>query len=729
MAKGYHAQFITNLELKSKEVTLNFYLESLDPSVTNFLAGTVFKEQTNTPVSNAVITLTNLDGPEILYRTRTNREGYYQFTSIYPGNYELSAVARGFQEFRENIEIRHNSWITEFNIYLKPIISDILVTLHGNVWEVGSELKAVYPAQIILIGVLASGEAAVYYTENNPDGSYKIENIIPSNYLVICAAPGYQTKIIRNFPLYQPLHQLDFYLSPITYKWGYISGKIYFDRLGTPVHGAKIRFISENAKYHHTASDIDGKYIVRLPVGKYYVLCSYRDPNGYNYYQEYYDDVHSIADATPVAVEENQITPHIDFGIPYPSHQLSVTISGRVTDNDDMPLGKALVKAWQINVPSFSCDKQIYFAWTDDDGKYEINFDLNLHNMTRPTPLYGFIVSAEKDDYKTEFYDEKPAPYLADILWVYQDTVFTDIDFTLDPKDAPNSISGIITSADDNALAHAFVLGVNSRNGEIVFTYSNNLGQYTLCALKPDYYYLLFTAAGHVPEFYNDVHNWEDATPVLANGTVEGIDASLTPIYWDVYDGIVAGVVCDNTGRALAGALITVKNEQGLVVGYTLTDAAGGYEITGISDGNYQVFATKVNYVTQISPIDFNSVESEMLVVNFTMDETLTKLPDNGNDQINLPTSIKLLANYPNPFNPLTHIQFAVPSAQRVRLVIYDILGRQVKNVLNDMLPAGWYTVQWDATDNRGEGVSAGVYFYSMETAEQRIVKKLVYYK
>jgi hypothetical protein len=342
--------------------------------------------------------------------------------------------------------------------------------------------------------------------------------------------------------------------------------------------------------------------------------------------------------------------------------------------------------------------------------------------------MYGFIVSAEKKGYKIEFYDEKPAPYLADILWAYTSTLFSDIDFTLDPVNAPNSISGILKDEAGQGIAGGFVIAVDACSGEIIFTYSNNMGQYTLEALKPHYYYLLFIAQGFVPEYFDDVHVWEDATPVLAYGTVNGIDATLTSMYRNVLSGIVAGQISDDQGRALSGVLVAIQNDQGKILGYDLTDDKGGYEINGIGDGNYQVVATKVNFASQSSNIDFNFGISEIMVVDFELEQTVLSLPELS-QEVNLPDQIILMPSYPNPFNPVTNIQFSNPSTQEVRLIIYDILGKRVKKLVHETLPAGWHTFKWDARDDRGQHVSSGVYFYSLETNGQRFVNKLVFSK
>ncbi len=75
-----------------------------------------------------------------------------------------------------------------------------------------------------------------------------------------------------------------------------------------------------------------------------------------------------------------------------------------------------------------------------------------------------------------------------------------------------------------------------------------------------------------------------------------------------------------------------------------------------------------------------------------------------------LPTGFRLYQNYPNPFNPTTTIKFGLPKQSQVSLIIYDILGREVKELVNDKLQAGYYHFTWDATR-----FASGVYFYRIE--------------
>jgi hypothetical protein len=86
-----------------------------------------------------------------------------------------------------------------------------------------------------------------------------------------------------------------------------------------------------------------------------------------------------------------------------------------------------------------------------------------------------------------------------------------------------------------------------------------------------------------------------------------------------------------------------------------------------------------------------------------------------------LPTSYLLSQNYPNPFNPSTQITFTIPKQSRVRLVIYDILGREVATLLNENKPPGIYTVQW-ITSN----IPSGVYFCQFSATDAVEIRKLI---
>jgi hypothetical protein len=99
-------------------------------------------------------------------------------------------------------------------------------------------------------------------------------------------------------------------------------------------------------------------------------------------------------------------------------------------------------------------------------------------------------------------------------------------------------------------------------------------------------------------------------------------------------------------------------------------------------------------------------------------------------ERIAIPTlSPVLRQNIPNPFNPTTSISFTVPARSRVRLDVYDVEGRHVKTLFDDMIEAGTRSARWDGTNERGDQVGSGVYFYQLRTAETLLTRKMVLLK
>ena len=79
-----------------------------------------------------------------------------------------------------------------------------------------------------------------------------------------------------------------------------------------------------------------------------------------------------------------------------------------------------------------------------------------------------------------------------------------------------------------------------------------------------------------------------------------------------------------------------------------------------------------------------------------------------------LPAKFDLFQNYPNPFNPATTIRFELPTAEDVELIIFDILGNEVRRLITENLPIGMHEAIWNGTNEKGGEVSSGVYFYRL---------------
>lgn len=89
-----------------------------------------------------------------------------------------------------------------------------------------------------------------------------------------------------------------------------------------------------------------------------------------------------------------------------------------------------------------------------------------------------------------------------------------------------------------------------------------------------------------------------------------------------------------------------------------------------------------------------------------------------------VPVNFELYQNYPNPFNPVTNIKFDIPSASFIKLVVFDVSGRELSVLANEYLKPGEYSYQWNASD-----YSSGIYFYKLSTDKYTETKKMMLVK
>ncbi|MCB2230345.1 T9SS type A sorting domain-containing protein [bacterium] len=94
-----------------------------------------------------------------------------------------------------------------------------------------------------------------------------------------------------------------------------------------------------------------------------------------------------------------------------------------------------------------------------------------------------------------------------------------------------------------------------------------------------------------------------------------------------------------------------------------------------------------------------------------------------------LPSAVQLSRNYPNPFNPSTTIRFSLAQASPVQLTVFNILGQEIRTLVDEYKPAGDYSVIWDGRDVDGSLVSSGVYLYRLTTDQGSLARQMVLVK
>jgi len=147
---------------------------------------------------------------------------------------------------------------------------------------------------------------------------------------------------------------------------------------------------------------------------------------------------------------------------------------------------------------------------------------------------------------------------------------------------------------------------------------------------------------------------------------------------------------------------------------YTLTLKvlnADGLQVTW-DQANTGIFDSRDHYI-QETFIDYDSLLATSIVQR----------------EPNLPEHYQLYQNFPNPFNPSTSFEYQIPEAGNVELSIYNLLGRRIQQLQNGMKQAGKYRLTWNATDNQGRPVPAGIYLLKLNAGAFTKVIRMVLVK
>ena len=136
-------------------------------------------------------------------------------------------------------------------------------------------------------------------------------------------------------------------------------------------------------------------------------------------------------------------------------------------------------------------------------------------------------------------------------------------------------------------------------------------------------------------------------------------------------------------------------------------------------------------YVYFDIPLSFFNRSQAIIALQTAVDDLLD-IPTDINDQTDLaqlPHTIQLGQNYPNPFNPSTTIEFSLPEKDHISILVYNILGQQIRTLTDEEYSAGYHEVTWDGTNKSGDKVSSGIYLYKIVGRDFSDSKKMVLLK
>ena len=232
---------------------------------------------------------------------------------------------------------------------------------------------------------------------------------------------------------------------------------------------------------------------------------------------------------------------------------------------------------------------------------------------------------------------------------------------------------------------------------------------------------------------------------ILDNEPIRGIELD---IYHDapslVYSGVSKGDklenVTDEEGNPRTMTLLGNYLEDHLkVLAYSTSRArTSGDGVEGdLIHINYELLEgsdlpSEVTFFIGLANLPGTSMDPELLnvVCGYPDEDSPIIVETNAlslDGNVSIPTEFALHQNYPNPFNPSTQISFDVPNGtELVRLNIYNILGKKVNTLLNNIVNPGHHTLEWNAKDNEGNPVASGIYFYELSSSTFTARKKML---
>ena len=491
-------------------------------------------------------------------------------------------------------------------------------------------------------------------------------------------------------------------------------------------------------------TDMNGNYrFSNVDPGKYKLHAISPDPR---YASQWYDGKASALEANVITVTDSPSVTIANFTLrgglsPLPL----ISVSGSVRDTASAPIKGAEVffvhTGFALNTNSTVDDFRRMF----DLGGSTLDFHLDgrsPHVFRASTDSLGeyslkvvpgaYIAFARARGYAKCFFVNESDMLTAVRLLLTRDT--TGIDFVLRklPPIALGAIQGSVLDTVKGVGVRSRIIAFRDRWAAInpypvPHTYTadtDSLGAYSLEDLPPGGYYVLALPVGsYAPAFYTadtSSTNWRRATRVFVQGNiVTGIDIFVYEIAVTArgFAGIRGRVLASaEPVTSVAGAMVYAWSNSS-VGGFGIADGSGQYEIAGLGPGTYTVSVDLPGYepvASKTATVSYSPTGiPQFAIVDLNLSAITTSVTDGA---VMDPESFVLSQNYPNPFNPLTSIQYTIvgaggqgSGASNTRLVVYDLLGREVAVLVNEKKASGTYEVRFDAS-----GLSSGVYLYRL---------------
>ncbi len=536
---------------------------------------------------------------------------------------------------------------------------------------------------------------------------------------------------------------------------GIIAGVVLDDSTSVPIRGTRVRLFtvglqSASVLSGSTITDSTGRYSAVVDTGTYLVRfepLETEEESSFTYDAQWFDGATDPSSAHPLAVGMSD-TLTASARLHRIRRREFFSLRGNVADR----AGNALRGA-EIAVVRDISDLASALPDSGGESPYTEIRDLpglgylrgvlwsgtsdSLGRYRGSVPEGGpYTVMAWAQGFYIQVFNGHTDPTSADLITIESDT--TGVDFHLYPVDsAGHTVQGKLTDPTGVGVAgRAILFPRPTPTGANTFTYYVNTtsgGLFTFPGVPTGPYILLaIPYSDFAPSYYAaggfNVQQWNLADSIVVNAPVANIVVGVSAL-GSVGPATISGKVNTTEGKPVVGGRVMFSSSStGQPIAYSLTDTAGQYTTRGIPAGSLSVTVDNL----PLTPVSGNLVlpvnQYTLNNVNFTLDPSTTAVSGSTSTT---PTRFELEQNYPNPFNPTTTIQYTIAGTRgqasgvsEVRIVIYDLLGREVATLVNAKQSPGSYEVKFD-----GSRFASGVYFYRLAAGSYTAVKTMLLLK
>ncbi|MCG8605004.1 carboxypeptidase regulatory-like domain-containing protein [bacterium] len=748
-ASGFVGEFFEDtrnfFEATPQNIAENDTAEAVDFGLSQggVISGTV-TEADGAAIGDAHVVAFLVVNPRFARHARSDENGDYAIDSLPDGTYAVKANAEGYVgELFDNARSLDNATFltvqeaatidtVDFEFDAASAISGVVLADNDEMTPIAGAHVVVYLAKPNSThdAISALHRRSIRETRTDENGQYIVQ-LRPGFYQVFAFARGFSGEFFdnkqyaREADLVQVLEGA--HTSNIDFKLGTrgsIAGQVTDQETGEPIVGAIVEAFKEKARVNDEArhagfrakTDDLGNYLIEdVPDGKYLMVALARE-----YLPEFYRESPDKEHATFILMEAGEDTTGVDFTL-----EKGGSIAGFVGSNpDSLPLARSLVQVWNTE------NKVGRKTYTDDSGQYKVE----------GLPTGDYIVHVIARGFHPEFYEDARHRRDATRVAVVSPNESSPVDLYLDPISRQRgTLAGrVISDADDAPIQAAVVIAVSLNNRRPFITFSGPFGFYELTDVPEGRYIVFAWAPGFVGEFFKDAHRVKDAERVLVESdqVTNGIDFGLRPQHQIGVYAIRGRIRDASTGAPLEGVSVFAKVDGQDQVN-AVTDPDGKYVMQGLPAGTYQVEASGAGFndaqfggagegggadVTIGSGADAGDIDLDL------EPESVTSI-DSGDELMSTPETFDLAQNYPNPFNPETTIKYQLGQASRVSLKIFNVLGQEIRDLVNEELLAGNHTAVWDGRDNFGRQVASGVYLFRITAGDFRMSRRMLLLK